>query len=79
LKELGFQAGLWNWPEHDLTKSEGSGATFSILNGNLRGSLTDDDAKALAVMGYRGPAGMEAFASGEPEAALQAVRTAFTV
>ena len=42
LKELGFQVGLWNWPDHDLAKLEKSGATFSIMNGYLRGRLTDD-------------------------------------
>jgi hydroxypyruvate isomerase len=42
LKDLGFQVGLWNWPEHDLTKLEKSGATFSIMNGYLRGTLADD-------------------------------------
>ncbi len=42
LKELGFQVGLWNWPEHDLAKLEKSGATFSIMNGYLRGTLVDD-------------------------------------
>jgi hydroxypyruvate isomerase len=30
-------------------------------------------------MGYTGPVGMEAWASGDPEAALQAFRAAFTV
>jgi hydroxypyruvate isomerase len=43
LKDMGFQVGLWNWPEHDLTKLEKSGAIFSIMNGYLRGRLTDDD------------------------------------
>ena len=33
LDEMGFQVGLWNWPDHDLEKLEGSGATFSIMNG----------------------------------------------
>jgi hydroxypyruvate isomerase len=42
LKDMGFQVGLWNWPEHDLTKLEKSGATFSIMNGYLRGTLADD-------------------------------------
>ncbi len=42
LKEMGFQVGLWNWPEHDLAKLEKSGATFSIMNGYLRGTLADD-------------------------------------
>lgn len=36
-------------------------------------------AHALKKMGYRGPVGMEAFASGDPEKALEAFRTAFTV
>ncbi|MCR6502178.1 TIM barrel protein [Shinella sp. CPCC 101442] len=36
-------------------------------------------AKALKTMGYAGPVGMEAFASGDPEAALEAFRNAFTV
>ncbi|KAA3447551.1 hydroxypyruvate isomerase [Mesorhizobium sp. SARCC-RB16n] len=46
LNEMGFQVGLWNWPEHDLTKLERSGATFSIMNGYLRGRLTDDQGAA---------------------------------
>jgi hydroxypyruvate isomerase len=36
-------------------------------------------ARALKAMGYVGPVGMEAFASGDPEAALEAFRGAFTV
>ncbi|WP_333818391.1 TIM barrel protein [Tabrizicola sp.] len=36
-------------------------------------------AKALNDMGYSGPVGMEAFAKGEEEAALEAFRKAFTV
>ncbi len=36
-------------------------------------------AKALKAMGYTGPVGMEAFASGDPETALKAFRNAFTV
>ena len=39
LTELGFQVGLWNWPDHDLGMLEKSGATFSIMNGYLRGRL----------------------------------------
>lgn len=42
LAEMGFEVGLWNWPDHDLTKLEKSGATFSIMNGYLRGRLTDE-------------------------------------
>ncbi|MFW8595269.1 TIM barrel protein [Cribrihabitans neustonicus] len=36
-------------------------------------------ARALAAMGYSGPVGMEAFASGDEEAALLAFKTAFSV
>ncbi|MFD0979966.1 TIM barrel protein [Tropicimonas aquimaris] len=43
LTELGFQVGLWNWPDHDLDMLERSGATFSIMNGYLRGRLTDNE------------------------------------
>ncbi len=42
LKDLGFGVGLWNWPEHDLAKLEATGADFTIMNGFLRGHLTDD-------------------------------------
>ena len=43
LAEMGFQVGLWNWPDHDLGALERSGATFSIMNGYLTGRLADDD------------------------------------
>lgn len=46
LAELGFDVGLWNWPDHDLAKLERSGARFSIMNGYLRGRLTDDEGAA---------------------------------
>ena len=36
-------------------------------------------ARALLAMGYRGPVGMEAFAAGDPEVALSAFRSAFTI
>lgn len=42
LHEMGFQVGLWNWPDHDLDKLAKSGATFSIMNGYLEGRLADD-------------------------------------
>lgn len=61
LNEMGFQVGLWNWPEHDLAKLEASGATFSIMNGYLQGRLADDEgadmllasARETAVVGKR--------------------------
>lgn len=43
LHEMGFEVGLWNWRDHDLTKLKASGATFSIMNGYLEGRLSDDD------------------------------------
>ena len=43
LAEMGFQVGLWNWPDHDLNALERSGATFSIMNGYLTGRLADDE------------------------------------
>ncbi len=46
LKDMGFGVGLWNWPEHDLAKLEKTGAEFTIVNGYLRGRLTDDDGAA---------------------------------
>jgi len=36
-------------------------------------------ARALKDMGYRGPVGLEAYATGDPEKALEAFRSAFTV
>lgn len=41
LKELGFGVGLWNWPAHDLSALEKTGAHFTIMNGYLEGRLTD--------------------------------------
>ena len=43
LTELGFGVGLWNWPDHDLNMLEKSGANFTIMNGYLRGRLSDDE------------------------------------
>ena len=61
LKELGFGVGLWNWPGHDLTALEKTGATFTIMNGYLEGRLADDagaelllaSARATAAVGKR--------------------------
>lgn len=43
LAEMGFQVGLWHWQPHDLGKLESTGATFTIINGYLRGRLADDE------------------------------------
>jgi hydroxypyruvate isomerase len=53
LRELGFQVGLWNWPTHDLAKLEKSGATFSIMNGYLQGSLADDEGAEILLKSAR--------------------------
>lgn len=42
LRELGFEAGLWNWQAHDLAMLESSGATFSSITGYVTGRLADD-------------------------------------
>lgn len=43
LKEMGFGVGLWNWPDHDISKLAATGATFTIMNGYLTGRLSDDE------------------------------------
>jgi len=42
LTELGFQAAIWNWQEHDLGMLEKSGAAFASMTGYVRGRLADD-------------------------------------
>ncbi|MHA3978822.1 TIM barrel protein [Halovulum sp. GXIMD14794] len=53
LNEIGFQVGLWNWPDHDLAKLEASGATFSIMNGYLQGRLADDEGADMLLASAR--------------------------
>lgn len=53
LHEMGFQVGLWNWPDHDLDKLEASGATFSIMNGYLDGRLGDDEGAEMLLASAR--------------------------
>jgi hydroxypyruvate isomerase len=53
LKEMGFQVGLWNYPAHDLSKLEKSGATFSIMNGYLEGRLADDEGADMLIKSAR--------------------------
>jgi hydroxypyruvate isomerase len=43
LTELGFQAGIWNWTNHDIVMLEKSGATFSSMTGYISGRLADDE------------------------------------
>lgn len=43
LKGMGFGVGLWNWPAPDLSKLVTTDATFTIMNGYLRGRLRDDE------------------------------------
>lgn len=61
LTDMGFGVGLWNWPHLDLAKIASTKARISIMNGFLRGGLTDDDgaaellatARETAVVGKR--------------------------
>lgn len=53
LKEMGFGVGLWNWPAHDLSKLEKTGATFTIMNGYLQGRLADDEGADMLVTSAR--------------------------
>lgn len=53
LKELGFQVGLWNWPDHDLNGLVKTGATFSIMNGYLQGRLADDEGADMLLASAR--------------------------
>lgn len=53
LHEMGFQVGLWNWPDHDIDKLVASGARFSIMNGYLEGRLADDAGADLLLASAR--------------------------
>lgn len=53
LREMGFEVGLWNWPDHDLDALAASGATFSIMNGYLEGRLADDAGADLLLASAR--------------------------
>jgi hydroxypyruvate isomerase len=53
LKDLGFGVGLWNWPVHDLSKLEKTGASFTIMNGYLEGRLADDEGADMLIKSSR--------------------------
>lgn len=53
LTEMGFGVGLWNYPDHDLTKLEKSGANFTIMNGYLEGRLADDEGADMLLKSAR--------------------------
>ena len=53
LKEMGFGVGLWNWPAHDLTALERTGATFTIMNGYLEGRLADKEGAEMLLASAR--------------------------
>ena len=46
LTEMGFQAGIWNWDNHNLSMLEKSGAIFSSMTGYVTGRLADDEGAA---------------------------------
>ena len=53
LHEMGFGVGLWNWPAWDLDALEKTGASFTIMNGYLRGRLSDAEGADLLVESAR--------------------------
>ncbi|WP_421906728.1 TIM barrel protein [Mameliella sp.] len=53
LDEMGFGVGLWNWPDWDLDALEKTGASFTIMNGYLRGRLSDAEGADLLVKSAR--------------------------
>lgn len=56
---MGFEVGLWDWPDRDLAKPDRSGATFSIMNGYLEGRLAEEESDVVAAI--------EALTSWHPE------------
>jgi hydroxypyruvate isomerase len=53
LTEMGFGVGLWNWPDHDLTKLDAVGANYTIMNGYLQGRLADDEGAEMLLASAR--------------------------
>ena len=74
LKEMGFGVGLWNWTDWDLAALERTGATFTIMNGYLKGRLAEKDgaeallksARETAIVGTI-PVGVEKYAWGSDD------------
>ena len=46
LAELGFEAGIWNWGQHDLRVLERSRARLSSMTGYISGRLSDAEGAA---------------------------------
>jgi hydroxypyruvate isomerase len=53
LHEMGFGVGLWNWQAWDLDALEATGATFTIMNGYLRGRLADAEGADILLASAR--------------------------
>lgn len=53
LTEMGFGVGLWNWPDHDLSKLASVNANYTIMNGYVRGRLADDDGAEMLLNSAR--------------------------
>lgn len=53
LTERGLGVGLWNWPDHDLTRLEKVGAHYTIMNGYLTGRLTDPEGAEMLLASAR--------------------------
>ncbi len=58
LAEMGFDVGLWNWPDHDLSKLQRSGARFSIMNSYVTERPADDDGADELLRSARETAGV---------------------
>ncbi|WP_417741930.1 TIM barrel protein [Salipiger sp.] len=53
LSERGLGVGLWNWCDHDLGALEKVGASYTIMNGYLRGRLSDPEGAEMLLASAR--------------------------
>ena len=53
LHEMGFGVGLWNWPAWDVVALARTGASFTIMNGYLRGRLSDAEGAEILLTSAR--------------------------
>jgi hydroxypyruvate isomerase len=42
IRDLGFEAEIWDWTKHDIAALAKTGATFSSMTGYITGTLADD-------------------------------------
>ncbi|MCR8723908.1 TIM barrel protein [Frigidibacter sp. ROC022] len=53
LHEMGFGVGLWNWTAWDVDELARTGATFTIMNGYLKGRLADAEGARILLASAR--------------------------